>query len=104
MLGLAAMWIGVPYCPVSPAYSQVSQDLGRLRYLMGLLTPGLVAAFDTSAFERALAAAPGDAEVVGDARHSGRSVTTLSALEAAPSAALAEAHERVGPDSIAASC
>jgi feruloyl-CoA synthase len=34
LLGLAAMWAGVPYCPVSPAYSQVSQDLGRLRYVM----------------------------------------------------------------------
>ncbi len=100
MLGLAAMWIGVPYCPVSPAYSLVSQDLGRLRYLMSRLTPGLIAAFDTSAFERALAAAPGDTEVVGDADIPGRSVTALSALEAAPSAALAEAHERVGPDSI----
>ena len=101
MLGLAALWAGVPYCPMSPAYSQVSQDLGRLRYVMDQLTPGLVAAFDTPAFERALAAAPGDAEIVGDAQIRGRSVTMLSALEAAPSSALAEAHERVGPDSIA---
>lgn len=100
-LGFAAMWVGVPYCPVSPAYSQISQDLGRLRYVMRLLTPGLVAAFDTPAFERALAAAPRDAEIVGDAQIRGRSVTALAALETAPSAALAEAHERVGPDTIA---
>ena len=100
MLGLAALWAGVPYCPMSPAYSQVSQDLGRLRYVMELLTPGLVAAFDTPAFERALALAPGDAEIIGDADTPGRSVTTLAALETAPSAALAEVHERIGPDSI----
>lgn len=101
VLGLAAMWAGVPYCPVSPAYSQVSQDFGRLRYVMGLLTPGLVAAFDTPAFERALATAPGDADIVGDAQIGGRSVTMLAALEAAPSFAMAQAHERVGPDTVA---
>jgi feruloyl-CoA synthase len=100
MLGLAALWAGVPYCPMSPAYSQVSQDLGRLRYVMDLLTPGLVAAFDTPAFERALGVAPEDAEIIGDADTPGRSVTTLAALETAPSAALAEVHERIGPDSI----
>ena len=31
LLGLAAMYIGVPFCPVSPAYSQASSDLGKLR-------------------------------------------------------------------------
>ena len=100
MLGLAAMWAGVPYCPVSPAYSLVSQDLGRLRDVMGLLTPGLVAAFDTPAFERALASVPADAEIVGDAAVAGKAVTTLSALETASSSSLVEAHQRVGPDSI----
>jgi feruloyl-CoA synthase len=50
VLGLAALWAAVPYCPVSPAYSQVSQDLGRLRHVMSLLTPGLVAAFDTRSY------------------------------------------------------
>jgi feruloyl-CoA synthase len=101
VLGLAAMWAGVPYCPVSPAYSQVSQDLGRLRYVLDLLTPGLIAAFDTRAFERALAAVPDGAEIVGDAQIAGRPVTTLAALEAAPSSALEEAHARVGSDTIA---
>jgi feruloyl-CoA synthase len=101
VLGLAAMWIGVPYCPVSPAYSQVSQDLGRLRYIMDLLTPGLVAAFDTPAFERALATVPDDTEIVGDAQIHARSVTLLSALETAPPQSLADEHARVGPDTIA---
>jgi feruloyl-CoA synthase len=101
VLGLAALWAAVPYCPVSPAYSQVSQDLGSLRHVMGLLTPGLVAAFDTPLFERALAAAPENVEIIGDAPIPGRSVTPLAALESAPSSALAEAHEHVGPDTIA---
>jgi feruloyl-CoA synthase len=33
-LALAAMWVGIPYCPVSPSYSQVAGDLQKLRYVM----------------------------------------------------------------------
>ncbi len=41
-LALGAMWAGVPYAPVSPAYSLVSQDYGKLRHILGIATPGLV--------------------------------------------------------------
>ena len=59
-LGLAAMWAGIPYCPVSPAYSLVAGELARLRYVMDLLTPGLVAAFDTPRYARALSCIAAD--------------------------------------------
>jgi feruloyl-CoA synthase len=39
-LALAAMWVGVPYAPISPAYSTVSKDFGKLRQILGTLTPG----------------------------------------------------------------
>jgi feruloyl-CoA synthase len=42
LLALAAMYAGIPYAPVSPAYSLMSSDFGKLRYILGLLTPGLV--------------------------------------------------------------
>lgn len=100
-LGLAAMWAGIPYCPVSPAYSLLSTDLGRLRYVMTLLTPGLVAAFDTGSFARALSVVAPDAEIVGDAQVHDRAITSLSDLEADPAAASNELHSRIGPDSIA---
>src|SRR5690349_17110069 len=64
-LALAAMWVGIPYCPVSPAYSQVAGDLAKFRYVLDLLTPGLVAAFDTSRFERSLAPVYTNVEFVG---------------------------------------
>ena len=57
LLGLAAMYAGVPYCPVSPAYSQANSDLSKLRYVVNLLTPGLVAAFGGGHFSRAIEAA-----------------------------------------------
>ena len=54
-LALGAMWAGVPYVPVSPAYSLLSQDFGKLRHILGRTTPGLVFAAG-SAFARAIAA------------------------------------------------
>src|SRR5688572_27231711 len=80
-LGLAAMWAGIPYCPVSPAYSQVSGELAKLRYVLDLLTPGLVAAFDTRRFARALERVDPDVEIIGDAPVDGRAIIALDSLE-----------------------
>src|SRR5262249_35382211 len=33
-LALGAMWAGIPYTPVSPAYSLVSRDYGKLRHVL----------------------------------------------------------------------
>jgi feruloyl-CoA synthase len=100
-LGLAAMWAGIPYCPISPAYSQASGDLTKLRQILDLLTPGLIAAFDTDSFERALMLAPREAVIVGDAQLSGRAVSPFSAIASAPTIALAHAHKNVDADTIA---
>ncbi|HEX6638079.1 MAG TPA: feruloyl-CoA synthase [Steroidobacteraceae bacterium] len=80
-LALASTWAGIPYCPVSPAYSQVAGELAKLRYALDLLTPGLVAAFDTPRFARALARVEDGVEIVGDAGLPGRAVTSLASLE-----------------------
>src|SRR5258708_718609 len=55
LLAFGALYAGVPFCPVSPAYSLVSRDFGKLSYLMKLLTPGLVFADDADRFADALA-------------------------------------------------
>lgn len=59
LLALAAMTIGVPYCPVSPAYSLVSKDFSKLRFVIELLTPGLLFVSDGRAFAPALKAVAG---------------------------------------------
>ena len=65
LLALGAMLAGVPYAPVSAAYSTVSQDYGKLRHILGVLTPGLVFASSASAYGRAIAATvPADVPVV----------------------------------------
>ncbi|GIL00178.1 MAG: feruloyl-CoA synthase [Alphaproteobacteria bacterium] len=56
LIALGAMMAGVPYAPVSPAYSLVSKDHAKLRYVFDLVTPGLVFAADGEPFAPALRA------------------------------------------------
>lgn len=103
LLALAAMHVGVPYAPISPAYSLLSSDHERLKYIMGLLGPGLVFAASGDAYARALnAAVPRDVECVftrepAAGRHGG----LFAALEAVPGTDVDDAHEAVGPDQVA---
>src|SRR6185369_16943687 len=65
LLALGCLYVGIPHCPVSPAYSTVSQDYEKLRHVLTTLTPGLVFASDASRYGKAVAAAvPKDVEVV----------------------------------------
>src|SRR3954466_15012850 len=56
LLALGAMHVGVPAVPVSPAYSLMSKDFGRLKMIFELLQPGLVYAADAQKFGPALEA------------------------------------------------
>jgi feruloyl-CoA synthase len=103
LLGLGAMLAGVPFAPVSPAYSLVSQDHGKLRHILGVLTPGLVFASGPAYGKAIDAVVARDTPVVlGDGAIAGRATTPFAALLAtAPTAAVDEAHARVGADTIA---
>ena len=56
LVALAAMHIGVPVAPVSPAYSLMSKDFGKLRTVFDLLQPGLVFVNDATRFAHAIEA------------------------------------------------
>ena len=102
-LALGAMWAGVPYVPVSPAYSLISQDHGKLRHILGTVTPGLVFA-SSAAYARAIQATTGpDVHVVlTEGQIEGRTTTAFAELLATePGEAVRRAHDAVGPDSIA---
>lgn len=55
LLTMAAMQVGAPAAPVSPAYSLVSQDHAKLKHVFALVEPGLVFVQDGPPFDRALA-------------------------------------------------
>lgn len=46
---------GVPVAPISPSYSKLSSDFGKLRHIIGLLTPALVIFDDAVAHAGAIA-------------------------------------------------
>jgi feruloyl-CoA synthase len=104
LLGLGAMLAGVPFAPISAAYSTVSQDYGKLRHILGVLTPGLVFASSASAYGKAITATvAADATVVlTTGTIAGRKTLSFDDLLATvPTAQVDEAHARVGPDTIA---
>src|SRR5262245_60094744 len=104
LIGHGAMYAGIPFASVSPAYSLLSTDLAKLKGILGLLTPGLVFAVNGVQFARAIeAAVPRDVElVVVDAPPASRPSTPMSALwTAAAGPEVDAAHAKVGPDTIA---
>lgn len=104
LLMLGAMHVGVPVCPISPAYSMISRDYGKLRYILELLRPGLIYAADGEKCARALAATNSfGAELVVSANsHRDRPATMFHDLLArSPQPAVDAAFNAVGPDTIA---
>lgn len=102
-LVLGAMYAGIPYAPLSPAYSLLATDYGKLQELIARLTPGAVYSSDGTAFSRALAAVlPDDAELIldqGDA--AGRQASRFPSLLETTPAGVDQANACVGPDTIA---
>ena len=103
LVALAAMEIGVPYCPISPPFSLVSQDHAKLRYVFSLLTPGLVFVNDGAAFAPALEAAAGAGVVRVAARRpdAAKALPLADLFAPRPTDALEAARRKVGPDTIA---
>ena len=104
LVAFGALYAGIPFCPVSPAYSLVSKDYGKLAFLMKLLTPGLIFVDDAGKFTDALNTnvPPGTEIVAAQGALPGRDVTRLSDLLATPEhPRLDPAHDAIGPDTIA---
>lgn len=65
LLGVACFYVGIPYAPISPAYSLVSKDHVKLKDIAALLKPGAIYAEDADAFAPAIAAiATKDTQVI----------------------------------------
>lgn len=101
LLALAAMHVGIPVSPISPAYARLSQDFGKLRYVFEALTPGMVYVHNAGAFEKALSAlALNGVELVSSIESPG--ATPFGQLPKSYSRnSVASAHANVGPQTIA---
>ena len=89
LLALGAMHVGIPAAPVSPAYSLMSKDFGKLKAIFELLKPGLVYAGEPEKFGAALEAVKA------------KSTPVAELLETNPGSTLEREHLKVRPDSVA---
>ncbi len=104
LVAFGALYAGIPFCPISPAYSLISRDYGKLGFLIKLLTPGLVFADDANKFADALRGNIPEATGIVATRGAvpGRDVTLLADLLASPEHPdLNATHDAIGPDTIA---
>ncbi|MGA3801472.1 feruloyl-CoA synthase [Pseudomonas fluorescens] len=103
-LAFGALYAGIPYCPVSPAYSLLSQDFAKLRHVCDLLQPGLVFVSDAAAYQRAIEAVlPAETPMITvRGEIAGRRQVSFASLLEQPGGAEAEAaFASTGPGSIA---
>ena len=104
LLALAAMYVGVPYAPIAPAYSLVSGDHHALRHVLDVLHPALVFVSKGDAYREVLPLLRShDAElVVGDDSAHALGATRFDELEEQPpGGAVDAAHAAVGADTVA---
>nr|WP_329601675.1 feruloyl-CoA synthase [Paraburkholderia antibiotica] len=105
-LMLGAMWAGIPFSSISPAYALASGDLGKLRHTIELLTPGLVFASHYDTFAAAIeAVVPADVEIVSvvgprEPRNTHK-VSLFSELLNTTPAKVDAVHAAISPDAIA---
>ena len=105
LMQFGCLYAGIPVVPVSPAYSLLSQDHGKLRHIFGLVDPGLVFTVDGRPFAAALGALDlaGRELVVSRNPPEALPSTAFAVLTGTPANddALDAASAAVGPDTVA---
>ncbi len=105
LLQLAAMQIGIPVMPVSPAYSLMSQACGKVRELAQRFQPALIYADNAQRYAKALEVAREavpDLKILADDNGAWPDAAVFSeASLTAPTAAVEDAYAAVGPGTVA---
>ncbi|MPW22332.1 AMP-binding protein [Paraburkholderia sp. CNPSo 3157] len=103
VLEVAAMQAGMPYSPITTAYSLLSHDHEKLRAMVRLLEPAVIFAQSGTRYEKALRAIGGDAMIIcADDPIDHPRVTTWSQVTGTvPTAAVQAAIDSLTPDTVA---
>ena len=99
----AAMQARLPAAPVSPAYSLMSQDHAKLKYLFGLIEPAVVMVQDGPTFEKALNALDLDGVTVIHVARPCEGVKSIAFADLAATAVTANVEEsiaKITPDTV----
>jgi feruloyl-CoA synthase len=104
LLALAAMYAGVPYTPIAPAYSLAVREFAALSFVWQNFAPAMVFVDEGARFSAALkAVAQSDTEIVfhSSRPESIRSFPLVELEDREPSRSVDAASQRIGADSIA---
>ncbi len=101
LLTLAALHVGIPVVPISPAYSLVSKDFAKLKYIMSLVEPGLVYVEKRVPFAPAIDALDNVKIPVWAGDGEGATSFQTALQTPSDSARVATAYEEVSGDSVA---
>src|SRR6185369_6151269 len=100
LLMLGAMQVGIPFLPVSPAYSLMSKDYAKVKYICERFTPSLIYVETLAPFAPALKAVAPKAQIA--AKNAKGELTGVIAfadlLAAKPGRAVDDAFAKVDPD------
>jgi feruloyl-CoA synthase len=101
LMALAASHVGIPYCPVSPAYSLVAASFEKLAHVIDVVRPGMVFVESHDDFAPALARIDkGDHLVVANRAASAHTLSLAQLAETTPTHRVEEAHHGIAPDDI----
>ena len=99
LMALAASHVGIPYCPVSPAYSLVAASFDKLAHVIDVVRPGMVYVEDYDDFAPALARiSKGGLSVVVNRAAPANTLSLAQLAETTPATRVDEAHRGVAPD------
>ncbi len=104
LLKLGAMQIGIPFLPISPAYSLMSENFAKLKHVIGELKPSLIYVPSLVLFARALKALDlAGIEIIADATHPDfpDAIPIADLLSAKAGSDIAVRRDAVTPDTIA---
>lgn len=104
LLKLGAMQIGIPFLPVSPAYSLMSENFAKLKHVVAELQPSLIYVPSLAQFARALKALNlTGIQVVADAAHSDfpDAIPFVDLLAPKLGPQVKQRRDAVGPDTVA---
>ncbi|MEM1150287.1 MAG: AMP-binding protein, partial [Pseudomonadota bacterium] len=100
----AAMWVGAPVVPVTPAYATIAEDFGRLNFIDNLVKPGIIFVDDGALYQRGLDGMALSGRPVIFARNAPNTPNALplhALLETSPTSAVDLAYDRLTPDTLA---
>ncbi|MEM9738664.1 MAG: feruloyl-CoA synthase [Pseudomonadota bacterium] len=100
----AAMWVGAPVVPVTPAYATLAEDFTRLNYIDDLVKPGIIYVDDGALYQRGLEAMAQSGRPVIYARNAPSvpgAVSLHTLLETTQTPAVDLAYDRLTPNTVA---